>query len=228
MTERMKIEVLEVKERQQVGSKGAIKLAFKGKVEGKELWFFTFRSSLFDTIESSKIIDCEVDTSEREYDGNKYTDRKVNQIFIDGKPIGGQKDYKGSRGKSPEELELSRRAFALSYAKDLVVADRISVDKILDYATGFSNWLSGESKEVKPEPKKAKPKQEDTQGEDTEEPTINTIQAFLNWVASHGKAKDGTPFDKRWVESNFGFTEQEMKDKPYECYLAVKNEMMNW
>jgi len=47
----------------------------------------------------------------------------------------------GYKGKSPEELDLSRRSYALSYAKDLAVAGIIAVKDIPRQATEFSNWL---------------------------------------------------------------------------------------
>ncbi len=36
----------------------------------------------------------------------------------------------------------SQGSFALSYAKDLAVADKISVDNILNKAAEFNNWLN--------------------------------------------------------------------------------------
>jgi len=44
-------------------------------------------------------------------------------------------------GKSLVELELSRRSFALSYAKDLAVAERIDVCDIAGVANDFYKWL---------------------------------------------------------------------------------------
>lgn len=142
-TKRMKLEILEVKERQPVGEKGAVKLNFKTKVDDKELWFFTFSTRLFEVIEAGKgqTLDADVVISTREYDGNIYTDRKVTQIYKDGQPIavssGGGRQY----GKSPEELELSRRSYALSYAKDLAVAGKIEVNDVLTMAEVYCRWL---------------------------------------------------------------------------------------
>ena len=56
------------------------------------------------------------------------------------KPVGEKYRY---WGKSPEELELSRRSFALSYAKDLALADKIKVTQVIIWATDFDNWLQG-------------------------------------------------------------------------------------
>ena len=48
-----------------------------------------------------------------------------------------------NRGKSEEELELSRRSFALSYAKDLLVAHELDKENILIIAQEFYEWLKG-------------------------------------------------------------------------------------
>ena len=54
-----------------------------------------------------------------------------------------------NHGKSPEELELSRRSFALSYAKDLVVAHEENKENILARAKEFYDWLKNEPTEPK-------------------------------------------------------------------------------
>ena len=56
---------------------------------------------------------------------------------------------KFNHGKSPEELELSRRSFALSYAKDLVVAHEENKENILARAKEFYDWLKNEPTEPK-------------------------------------------------------------------------------
>ncbi len=54
------------------------------------------------------------------------------------------------------------------------------------------------------------------------EPTIKTIQALLNWVASHGKK-----YNLTWVKTTFSFDEKKMNTNPHECYLEIK-ELMGW
>ena len=143
-TKRMKLEVTEVKERQPVGDRGAVKLEFKAKVDDKEWKFFTFSTRLFETIEAKGIIDADVITSIREgtgnFEGTTFTDRKVTQIYKDGQPVavGGGRQY----SKSAEEIELSRRSFALSYSKDIAVAKLIEVKDILTTAEVYYRWLS--------------------------------------------------------------------------------------
>jgi len=43
--------------------------------------------------------------------------------------------------KTYNNQQNSTSSFALSYAKDLVVADKIPIDKIIDTATKLNNWL---------------------------------------------------------------------------------------
>tara|TARA_B100000965_G_scaffold370711_1_gene359052 strand:+ start:172 stop:537 length:366 start_codon:yes stop_codon:yes gene_type:complete len=36
----------------------------------------------------------------------------------------------------------TNKSFALSYAKDLVIADKLSIEKIIDAADEFNNWMN--------------------------------------------------------------------------------------
>jgi len=50
-------------------------------------------------------------------------------------------------GSHSRETSTSKnRSYALSYVKDLAVADKIPVDKILSYAELFLRWLDGDIK----------------------------------------------------------------------------------
>ena len=85
-----------------------------------------------------------------EYSSNKYTSitddnfpfpegKEVNYDFQDGqypkiKTVSEFKPFKKSGG--------GNASFALSYAKDLVVADKVPVDKILETATKLNEWLN--------------------------------------------------------------------------------------
>lgn len=112
---RLTLTITEVKERQPIGEKGAVKLNFKAKGEDgdKEFWYFTFSQRLFETIEQGKgrELECDVNISTREWDGNTYTDRKVFQIYMDGQPVGGRRP--GGYQDSPEKIvsiESQKRA----------------------------------------------------------------------------------------------------------------------
>ena len=150
--ERLKLKVLEVKEREKVGKNQIDKLSFKASLgDGEGAWYFTFKTSLFEVIEAKGEIDAEVDISERVYDSNTYVDRKITQIYKDGQPIGGQK--KGQWGKSPEAVQLEvegrYRNTALMQAVELVKYDKLSIEAILSKADLFYKWLAGDKSAVK-------------------------------------------------------------------------------
>lgn len=69
--------------------------------------------------------------------GKWYYVRKGDKA--DKKFQGGKRSY----GKSPEELELSTKSFALSYAKDLAVGKVISLAEVIVVADDFLDWLKG-------------------------------------------------------------------------------------
>jgi len=58
--------------------------------------------------------------------------------------INGQKMQTNYNGypKKDNDIKEKNRSFALSYAKDLAVADKISVDNILKKADEYNNWLN--------------------------------------------------------------------------------------
>ena len=141
MAERKNLIVTEVKPIQRVGDKQIPKLSFKAKDGDKEFQYFTFRTSLFEAIKKGQTINADVEVSTKEWEGQEYIDRRVVQIYVDGQPIGSQKQ--GYRGKSPEELELSARAYALSYAKDLCVGKIIQLVEIIPVADSYYSWLKG-------------------------------------------------------------------------------------
>lgn len=151
-TEQQEFTILEVKEVAEVGERKIPKLPFKVKVNDKEFWYFTFSKRLFETIQQGQGKTCKADVeiSEREYNGDTYIDHKVTEIYIDGQPVGGKSGGFRRGGSSPEELELKRKAYALSYAKDLAVADKIKVNEITKMASEFADFMQN-SEPVKPQ-----------------------------------------------------------------------------
>lgn len=198
MAERVKLIVTETKDIQAIGDKGAKKLAFKAtNADGRELAYFTWRTQIFPHITVGSELDAEVETTSREYEGNVYTDRKVNQLYIEGQPVikGSSGDGKW-RSKSPEEMELSRRSFALAYAKDLVVADKIKIGDLLDWATKLEQFMVGEKSEQKAQ--EVERSQEDiSQSQDT-------------LVAEIKKLADGATI--RAAMDKLGYTEAKLSD----------------
>jgi len=148
MSERKNLTIIEVKPIKKIGDKQIPKLSFRASDGERELEYHTFRSSLFDAVKAGEAIDADIEIKTREWEGETYTDRRVVQIYVDGQPLGGKKSGQFYRGKSPEELELSARAYALSYSKDLAVAERIDLDQIVLYAEDFYNWLKGDKSDT--------------------------------------------------------------------------------
>jgi len=151
-TERKNLTITQVEEVKKVGDKQIPKLSFKAKDGDKELTYFTFKSSLFDSIKQGQTISADVETSTRDWEGNEYTDRRVVQVYIDGQPIA-TKGGNFYRGKSPEELEQQARVMVLSYAKDLAVAEKIPVVQIINQADVFYAWVKRNELAKAPESK---------------------------------------------------------------------------
>ncbi len=175
-TQRMKIKILEVKERQPIGDKGVVKLAFNATVDGKKAFqFFTFSPSLFEAIESSvgKEIEAEVIISEVDTkNGSHFVDRKVTQVYIDGKPVktgSGGKGY--NQGYSPEERASIEAQTGVKAVLGLVphydnvpsdISTRIkkSIEKALDWCdlkvdANMKPFVQSETPAPKPATKKA-------------------------------------------------------------------------
>lgn len=163
---RLKLTITEVKDRQPVGDKGAVKLTFMA-TEGesdKALSYFTFSTRLFETIEQGKEIDCDVNIStrnwERDGDIQTFTDRKVTQIYIDGQPVGGQR-RQGGYGYSPEKLASIEAQSRAKIISELWIAGVI--DKDSAEVKNLRTWLLGggiKAEIKKPETKTQAPKQE--------------------------------------------------------------------
>ena len=160
------LEITKVEARQEVGEKKAVKLAFTAKPDGQEsiLKFFTFRKTLMDSIEQAvgKKLDCEWEAKSREYDGNTYTDRNVQQIYISGQPIGqprsdgGGGGGRGFYGKPPEQVAAERASIESQTAYNGIV--ELLTAKIIDlgcpYADAALDWalakLGGKADAVTP------------------------------------------------------------------------------
>ena len=218
-TKRLRLEIIEVKDRQPVGDRGAVKLNFKAKSDDEEHWYYTFRSSLFETIEGGqgKTFEADVEVKETEQWG---TQRDVKQVYVEGQPVGGKKQGGWQpRGKSPEELELSRRSFALSYSKDLAVAKVIEVKDILANAENYYRWL-GEgviSVAIKTTPKDAVKKTTPAVKSTTQEtdiPTPNTEQAEKDskelWPEGGSKGLSAGEEPIKSVEELFEYVREKM------------------
>lgn len=127
--ERIKLTVKETSEPREVGSKGAKKLQFKASgPDGKELTYFTFSTRLFEYIRNGETIDCDIDTTTRDHEGNTYTDRKLVQIYENGQPVMVQQQ--GGWGK-PDNTASIESQTAAKIAGELLVANVITKESSL-------------------------------------------------------------------------------------------------
>ena len=131
---RQKLTIKEVLELKSIGDRGAQLQEF---IAGDGKKYGTFTPSFFPFIKQG----AEIDVQWEEEKKGEFINRRIKGIFIDGKLVKAQQRFGGNRGKSPEELELSCRSYALSYAKDLAVASKIEVGALLAQATEFYNWM---------------------------------------------------------------------------------------
>ncbi len=74
----------------------------------------------------------------------KYNEGDSVNYELAGKDIQGNNKIKFVQAQqfSSFKSKGSNKSFALAYAKDLVIADKIPVEKILDTANKFNDWMS--------------------------------------------------------------------------------------
>ena len=87
-------------------------------------------------------------------DTGEYSSTKYSSVTEDGFPFpeGKEVSYDFQDGQYPKIKTVSdfkpfkksgnNASFALSYAKDLVIADKVGIDKILETATKLNEWLN--------------------------------------------------------------------------------------
>ncbi len=164
---RKKLVITKVLEKRSVkGQKGEFDvLDFLAKIEGEDTGtkYQVSYSALFEFIKADTTIDCDVVVTEQKAedpDGNKYRNRKITQIYKDGKPVKEAQQGK-SWGKSPEtvamEIDGKFRDTALMQACDVFLSPKlvtIAVVDILPLADKFYAWLKGESKPAVKAPEK--------------------------------------------------------------------------
>ena len=139
---RTKLTILEVKPRQIINeARGTTKLVFKARSDDEEHWYYTFRFSLFETIEEGqgKTFEADVEVKETEQWG---TQRDVKQIYVEGQPVGGKKPGGWQpRGKSPEERTSIERQVAAKLAfENSDASDTLEV--ILNKAEDIYKWIN--------------------------------------------------------------------------------------
>jgi hypothetical protein len=221
---RLKLTITEVKDRQPVGEKGAVKLAFKAKEgeEGKELPYFTFSTRLFETIEKGGEIDCDVNISKREWttdDGEPmtFTDRKVTQIYIDGQPVGGRR---GGYGDSPEtraSIEAQKRADIIA---QLWIAGKIKDDS--PEVKKMRAWLMEEPTKAPAPEKKAESKKEPEEIFPEEESRDDTPTTELLSRVAEAKGFKSDKTARSYLVKSLHIEESRIDSEPEAVWEEIK------
>ncbi len=212
---RKKLVITKVLEKRSVkGQKGDFDvLDFLAKIEGEDTGtkYQVSYSALFESIKAETTIDCDVVVTEQKQidpDGNPYRNRKITQIYQDGKPV---KEQQGGKmwGKSPEtvamEIDSKFRDTALMQACGFGPVQNVT--EVLKVADAFYAWLKGEAKPAIKAPEKPVVKEslktEQSKpllpAKESQKPAID-----LSWLGVTMKAvnwKDATL--KSWLKMQF-------------------------
>jgi hypothetical protein len=141
--DRLKLTIMEVKEPQKIGDKGAEKLCFQGKdPEGKVFLYCTFTKALFEAIRGNqgKTIEADVEVVERDVNGNHYVDRKVSQLYVSGQPVSKPGRTFGGHSESPEARASIEAQCAYKGVIDLICGKIITGEHPL--ARAAIKWAS--------------------------------------------------------------------------------------
>ena len=141
MIERKTLQIQQVKEIELIPPKNLPKLAFMANDGQKDMWYHTFKQKAFKLIKPGLSIDCDIEQLIQ----RGVTSYRIVQVYENNQPIIGKGAGAKRYGRTPEELDQSARTMALSYAKDLAVAGKITLTEITDYADRFYKWVKRES-----------------------------------------------------------------------------------
>lgn len=117
--ERLTLTVTDPGERKPFGDKGNSKREFRALVRGgddKPLLFTAFSSTLDQAITQGAVFEADVATETRETEHGSFTNRIVNQIYVDGKPLRGRAGSKESIGISDAQAAAGLAIYAYNQA----------------------------------------------------------------------------------------------------------------
>lgn len=143
MAERQKLTITQVSEPVLIGDKGAEKLQFQAKgADGRELRYFTFSKRLFPFIIKDKEVEADVDVTTRTVGDTTYTDRKVTQVYVEGKAVAGKSSFAAGqqwKGRSPEEIASIEAQVAAKLVTEGWVAGKLPDDS--PEVQGMLAWI---------------------------------------------------------------------------------------
>lgn len=143
---RTKLAVISVSEPKSVGDKGAQKVDFNCKDGDKTLTYFTFSKRLFPLIKVGGTIDADVEVEEK---GN-FINRKITEIYIDGKPQSPDKSSFTSRQESPEQRISIERQVSAKIA--FATYGDAPENEVLIVAEQIYQWIHAGILPAKPKP----------------------------------------------------------------------------
>jgi len=133
---RQKLTVEKAREPKSFGDRGGQKLEFTCS-DGKK--WVTFKKSLFQYIIDGAEIDADTETKERPHENGVYIDHIVQEIYIDGKAVGGQAKQRYQDGDSPEKRASIEAQQAADFTTQLWIADKLDADS--EEVKGLRLWL---------------------------------------------------------------------------------------
>ncbi len=191
-SKRMKLKITEVGAKKQVGQ--ATKTPFKASDSEREFQYFTFSNKLAEYLKVDTEIDCDIEVSSREYEGNTYIDRKLVQVYENNEPVIKKSGYSERSKESFAEFHLKQKSIerqnALTNAVTFwAIYTEKSINDILDTAEHFVGWTADG---IKPTTKvtPAAPQQSTEASVKTEEDykkSVNSLCQKLKWKTANFK-----------------------------------------
>jgi len=85
--ERKKLKIIEASDPKPYGKNGGTLIKVKGESNSATIEYTVFRTNLFEYFKVGAILDCEVEGKQN----GEYFNYTINQVYIDGQPVGGKK-----------------------------------------------------------------------------------------------------------------------------------------
>lgn len=157
--EKTKVKILEIGKSREY-KPGKFIYSFKGRDGNNDVYFQTFSKTIADSLKPELEVEIEYEKSTRAVGENTYTDRIVNQMWIDGKPVREDKKQFTSRGKSPEEILSIEQQVAVKLINEKILIDKADSEEI----QAVKNYEKDKLKEYWPQ-KTTKPTPAQPQGQ---------------------------------------------------------------
>jgi hypothetical protein len=207
-----------------------VKYSFLATGEDKEYQYQTFSKTFGEYLEGlgpGRTLDCDVNVSTREVQGNTYTDRMVRQIYIDGAPL---KTRRPGAGASPEQIASEEertafRGFVRLMAEGVIKKDDLDGQAVMEWGRkrlgiGALDATSGSRRA-----KSAPPKREPEEGLPEEKPAENhtgfTTEDLLHKVAVAKGFRDYKTA-REWLIQAKGFKNEKINNDPKGVFEKVK------